>query len=160
MTRVLLSLPFFAIALVAVWPRLGAAQDYGSAGFGPVRELGAATAHAMHGAGPWELRTEGEFASSVVGPGVASELVMRGKPLLVVDSNFPDLGSPHFVDPKHQPSDRVLLVSGPRAGEPRPGYTLVARWDPATAPEPYRSYHQTLLVVPLDPVAAYVSFAT
>jgi len=64
------------------------------------------------------------------------------------------------VKPDDPPTKRVLLVSGPQAGRPIPGYTLVGRWDPATAPEPYRSYHQTLLVVPLDPVAAYVSTPT
>jgi hypothetical protein len=145
------------IAMIAVWPRLGPAQDYGSAGFGPVRDLGAAVANELHGDGPWELRTHGDFAQSVVGPGVASDLILRGKPVLVPDTNFPDLGRPHFVEPDHPPAHQVLIVSGPQAGEPIPGYTMVGRWDPATAPEPYRSYHQTLLVVPLDPVAAYVS---
>jgi hypothetical protein len=148
------------VAMIAVWPRLGPAQDYGSAGFGPVRDLGAATAGALHGDGPWELRTEGDFAQSVVGPGVASELILRGKPVVVPDANFPDLGGPHFAKPDHPPAQQVLVVSGPKAGEPIPGYTLVGHWDPATAPEPYRSYKQTLIVVPLDPVAVYVSTPT
>jgi hypothetical protein len=103
------------------------------------------------------LRSVGDFAQGVVGPGIAGELILRGKPVVVADSNFPDLGSEHFVDKTHPPTKRILVVSGPDAGTPMPGYRLVAQYDPATAPEPYRSYHQTLLVVPPGPVAVYVS---
>ncbi len=86
-----------------------------------------------------------------------SELVLRGRDAVVADADYPDFGSPHVVHRNHPPEGRVLVVSGPGAGRPRPGYHLVARWDPATAPSPYRDYHQTLLVIPIEPVAAYVS---
>jgi hypothetical protein len=146
-----------ALCLVAVAPRLGPTQDYGSAGFGPVRALGAALAPALRGSGPWEVRSEGAFARGVVGAGVVGELVLRGRDAVVADANYPDFGAPHVVHRGDPPGGRVLVVSGPDAGTPRPGYRLVARWDPATARAPYRDYHQTLLVIPVEPVAAYVS---
>lgn len=148
-----------AVALIAVWPRLGPAEDYGSGGFGAVRALGPPTARALRGQGPWELRSVGGFAEGVVGPGVASQLVLRGRHVVVADANFPDLGPRHSVDPDRPPRGTVLVVSGADAGEPMSGYSLVDRWDPATEREPYRSYRQTLLVIPIEPVAVYVSTA-
>ena len=148
-----------AISLVAVAPRLGPAQDYGSAGFGPVRTLGSALAPAVRGAGPWEVRSEGgDSRRGVVGAGVVSELVLRGRDAVVADAAYPDFGSPHVVQRNHPPAGTVLVVSGPGAGRPTarlPPGRPVGSGDRTLAA--YRDYHQTLLVVPIEPVAAYVS---
>ena len=82
-------------------------------------------------------------------------MILRGVPVRVADADYPDFGSPHVLHGK--PSGTVLVVSGPKAGANVPGYELVARWDPATATEPYRSYRQTLLLIPIEPVAVYRS---
>jgi hypothetical protein len=147
------------VALVATWPRLGPVQDYGSAGFGAVRALGSATAAALPGPGPWLVESRGELAISMVGPGVASELVYRGRRVLVRDSAFPDFGSSHVPRANRRAKGTVLVVSGSELAVPRPGYRLVAQWDPTTAGPPYRRYHQTMLVIPVGPVAVFVSEA-
>jgi hypothetical protein len=148
------------VALVLAWPRLGVAQDYASGGFGPVRALATAAARVVPDGQPVFMSTEGAFAQYVVGPGVESELVLRGKDIVVKDAYFPDYGSAHVVDRRHPPSTAVLVVSGPGAGAPRPGYRLLASYDPNAAPAPFRGYHQTMLVIPLVRTAVYVSAPT
>jgi hypothetical protein len=145
------------LAFVAVWPRLGVAQDYGSAGFGPVRRLGACVSKALPHDGAWLVATEGDFAHAVVAPGVASELVYRGRTVLMADRNFPDLGAPHYPSARRRPRGTVLVVSDATAGRYRPGYTLVALWDPKRAPAPFDRYRATMLVIPVTRTAAYVS---
>ncbi|MBV8949280.1 MAG: hypothetical protein JOZ99_00275 [Actinobacteria bacterium] len=144
------------VALVAAWPRLGPADDYGSSGFGAVRALAPTVAGSLHGSGPYLMTSEGAWAINVVAPGLASDLIYRGDDVVVPNSNFPDFGWAHFVHRASPPKSHVLVVSGAGAGRPRPGYRLVAQWDPATEGAPYRSYRQTFFLVPIDRVAVYL----
>lgn len=148
------------VATIATWPRLGPAQDYGSAGFGAVRTLGADTSAALHPGGAWLVESRGLLAMSMVGPGVASELVFRGHKILVRDSNFPDFGSSHVLHRGTHVDGTLVVISGPEAATPPAGYRLVAHWDPATDGLPYRRYHQTMLVIPVSPVSIYLTRGT
>jgi hypothetical protein len=145
------------IGVIAAWPRLGPAQDYGSGGYGAVRALSPQVSAALPRNGPWLVEWRGDLASYVVGPGVASELIVRGKPVLVHDAAFPDFGAAHMLRRDQQPVGRVVVVSGADVDRVPSGYRLVARWDPNQQGEPYRSYRQTMFVVPLGPVAVYMS---
>lgn len=142
-------------AVVATWSRLGPADDYGSGGFGAVRTLAAAASPVVRDSGPWLLRSAGGFAQTVVGPGVASSLISRGRHVVVPDADFPDLGSPHFAGRGARLAGELLVVSGRAADAPGPGFRVVARWDPATAGEPYRHYRGSVLLIPVEPVALY-----
>lgn len=75
---------------------------------------------------------------------------------VVADRNFPDFGAQHFVDPSDPPKRSIRVVSGPDTEDPIDGYRMVASWSPATAPHRLRKYRQTLMVIPVEPVAVYV----
>ena len=146
-----------AVFVVAAWPRLGPAQDYGSAGFAAVRTLGSAVNRSLPGSGPWLVRSEGSFAVNIVGPGVASELVYRGRPILVANTSFPDFGDAHFVGPDRRATATLAVVSGVRPEPPGPGYRVVARWDPADVSGVFRGYHENTFLIPVTPITVYLS---
>jgi hypothetical protein len=154
---VVTALAGIAVALVVTWPRLGPAQDYGSAGFDAARTLGPAVAASLRGPGPWVIRPQGDLALTIVGPGLVSQLLYRGRSVLIDDSYFPDFASATSPGDRRRPSGTILVLSAKDAGQAKEGFRLVARWDPASSPEPYRSYRQTAFLIPIEPVAVYLS---
>lgn len=144
------------VAVVAAWPRLGPAQDYGSAGFAAVRALSSPTRASISGRGPWLMTWRGDLAANVVGPGLASELIAHDKPVVVEDANFPDFGSSHVLARGRRAAGRLLVASGSDVDRAPAGYRLVARWTPSSHGK-YRNYRQTLFLVGLGPVAVYQS---
>ncbi|HVX17929.1 MAG TPA: hypothetical protein VHA73_07840 [Acidimicrobiales bacterium] len=142
------------VVVAATWPRLGVAHDFGSAGFGPVRHLGAAAVRATDRGEPWVVERRGEFAYYVVGPGVVARLVAAGRDVRVAPAANLDLGSHH--DLPHGARGTVIVASGPDAADVPPGFHQVARWDQSTAGSPFDSYRRTMFVIPVEPVAVFV----
>lgn len=150
------------VVVASAFPRLGIANDYGSAGFGPIRALGPSASDVSASGGTWLVRSEGDFAEFIVAPGVVAQMAARGRSV-VEPAAGAQMGGGNLLSRAHQYrkgsrlAGVILLVSGSDAGLPRPGFRLVHTWNPATAAAPFDSYHTTMFLIPVGPVALFAS---